>query len=120
MNVRLLLPMMACLVVISQGLILPIPVFAKSAAPKKQWTVTDRQDELKKRVDKDEKSYELTQKEAGKLRSRLQDITDREQKAKDKNGGKLSYKDEGKAEKNLNSVSLDIDKHQLAKRVQQK
>lgn len=120
MNFRLLLPVTACFVVVAQGLILPIQVFAKNAAPKKQWTVTDRQDELKKRVDEGEKSYELTKKEADKLRSRLQDIADREQKAKDKNGGKLSYKDEGKAEKDLNAVSLDIDKHQLAKRVQQK
>jgi hypothetical protein len=88
------------------------------SAKAKQWTITERQQALSSKVDKGEKSNELTKKEADKLRSRLSDVDDKIQKAKDKNGGKLSYKDEGKIEKILNSISVDLDKEELDKRVQ--
>ncbi len=86
------------------------------SAKSKTWTITERQEALNSKVSKGEKSNELTKKEADKLRSRLQDVNDKIAKAKLKNGGKLSYKDEGKMEKMLNSISVDMDKEELAKR----
>lgn len=84
---------------------------------KKVYTVTDRQVELRKKVDVAFKANELTEKEAAKLTDELTDIAEAIEKAKAKNAGKLSYKDEGKAEKRLNKVSLSITKYQLNKRV---
>ncbi|MBX9687183.1 MAG: hypothetical protein K2X27_10805 [Candidatus Obscuribacterales bacterium] len=83
----------------------------------KKWTITERQEELSKQVDKGEKSNELTKKEADKLREKLLDVNSRIDKMKLKNGGKLSYKDEGKIEKELNDISIDIQKKELDKRV---
>jgi hypothetical protein len=51
------------------------------------------------------------------MTSKLQDVSDKIAKMKDKNGGKLSYKDEGKIEKTLNDISLNIKKLELQKRV---
>jgi hypothetical protein len=91
---------------------------ASAAAPhKKPYTVTDRQNELRKKVAVAAKQNELTQKEASKLNQMLDDVDADIQKMKSKNAGKLSYKDEGKVEKRLNKVSLDLQKYQLAKRV---
>ena len=87
---------------------------------KKQWTIYERQVELTKRIASGEKANELTLKEADKLRKRMADINERVEKAKAKNGGKISYKDEGKIEKDLNKVSLDIQKLKLEKRVEPK
>ena len=90
--------------------------YAMAAKPK-VWTVTDRQVELRKRVDKGLKDNELTAKEAKKFAEQLDNLEDSINKMKTKNDGKLSYKDEGKVEKRLNEISLDIEKKQLAKRV---
>jgi hypothetical protein len=91
---------------------------ASAEAPhKKPYTVTDRQNELRKKVAVAAKQNELTQKEASKLNQMLDDVDADIQKMKSKNAGKLSYKDEGKVEKRLNKVSLDLQKYQLAKRV---
>ena len=91
--------------------------FGSVVAKAKQWTVTQRQEALLAKVNKGEKSNELTKKEADKLRQRLSDLSEKIEKEKSKNGGKLSYKDEGKAEKALNSISLELDKLELNKRV---
>lgn len=90
---------------------------AFSAPKKKPYTVTDRQVELRKKVEAGVKSNELTAKEADKLISDLESIASAIEKSKSKNGGKLSYKDEGKAEKRLNKVSLTLTKYNLSKRV---
>lgn len=86
----------------------------------KHYTVTQRQDALRKEVDSGQKKNELTLKEASKLRDRLTDVNNRILKMKAKNGGQLSYKDEGKVEKDLNSISVDMQKQKLQKRVQSK
>lgn len=84
----------------------------------KNMTIYDRQVALKVQVDKKQKENELTLKEADKLREKLEDINAKKEKMIAKNGGKLAYKDEAKLEKMLNSVSVDITKKSLAKRVE--
>jgi hypothetical protein len=83
----------------------------------KVWTITERQVEEQKRISAGEKSSELTKKEADDLRSDMESISTKIAKMKEKNGGKLSLKDQGKIEKSLNDVTLKIDKFKLAKRV---
>jgi hypothetical protein len=90
---------------------------AVTAAPKKKvYTITDRQVELRSKVDAAFKHNELTLKQADGLRGDLDDINGDIEKMKSKNGGKLSYKDEGKVEKRLNKVSLSLTKWELQKR----
>lgn len=101
-----------CCGVIATGII-----SQSDADAKKKYTVYERQVELRKRVDKGQKDNELTLKEADGYRNRLDDINADVEKYKSKNGGKLSYKDEGKIEKRLNNLSLDIQKSNLNKRV---
>jgi TolA-binding protein len=86
----------------------------------KHYTITQRQEMLNKEVTAGQKANELTSKEADKLRDRLSDVTNRIEKMKANNAGKLSYKDEGKVEKDLNAISVDMQKQKLAKRVQSK
>jgi hypothetical protein len=87
-------------------------------AKKTTLTVYDRQVALTKEIAKGEQSKELTAKEATDLRSKLADIEKRKTKMETKNGGKLSYEDTNKIEKDLNDVSLKIQKKKLEKRVQ--
>ena len=87
------------------------------AQARRHYTITQRQEMLRKEVNAGQKANELTLKEADALRDRLTGITEDEAKMKAKNGGKLSYKDEGKIEKKLNSISVDMTKQKLAKRV---
>jgi hypothetical protein len=86
----------------------------------KHYTITQRQEMLNKEVSAGLKANELTLKEANKLKDRLTDVRNRIEKMKAKNAGKLSYKDEGKVEKDLNAISVDMQKEKLAKRVQPK
>lgn len=85
------------------------------AAPK--YTITDRQTALRQKVAGGIKKNELTAKEADNLNGRLNDLDVAIAKMKTKNNGQLSYKDQGKVEKKLNGISLDLQKYQLAKRV---
>jgi hypothetical protein len=86
----------------------------------KHYTITQRQEMLNKEVTAGLKANELTLKEANKLKDRLTDVTNHIAKMKEKNAGKLSYKDEGKVEKDLNAISVDMQKEKLEKRVQSK
>lgn len=86
-------------------------------AKKKVYTITDRQVELRNKVEASFKANELTQKEQTKLIGDLDSVDASIVKMKEKNGGKLSYKDEGKLEKSLNRVSLTLSKYGLKKRV---
>lgn len=83
----------------------------------KKYTITDRQTVLRQKVAAGVKKNELTAKEADKLNGRLDDIDLAVTKMKTKNNGQLSYKDQGKLEKKLNSISIDMEKWELAKRV---
>ena len=86
-------------------------------AAKKKYSVTDRQVELRKKVEVGQQKNELTAKEATGLNGDLDDITASIEKMKSNNAGKLSYKDEGKIEKRLNKISVTLTKKELTKRV---
>ncbi len=100
-----------CCGIIAGGFALQTPADAG-----KKYTITDRQIELRKLIAKGQKNNELTLKEAEKLTGKLDDIASDIEKYKTKNGGKLSYKDEGKIEKRLNGISIDLKKSELNKR----
>lgn len=87
------------------------------AVSAKKWTVTEREVALEQKIAKAEKANQLTSKEAEKLRKKLAAIRFKQAKMKAGNDGKLSYEDNEKLEKALNSLSLDIQKFQLEKRV---
>lgn len=91
MKLKELLPLTASFLVVSQALTSPLPVFAKEASATKKWTVTDRQEELRERIDQGQKSYELT-------------VIEMKRKPK----------------RTSTRLSLDIDKHKLAKRTKQR
>jgi predicted ribosome quality control (RQC) complex YloA/Tae2 family protein len=98
------------------GLLL-MQVIAIEPMEAKNITITERQEILMKKIDQGEKSGELTLKEAEALRNEGNKITEKQAKMKDKNGGKLSYADITKIEKELNKLSLKIQKKGLEKRV---
>jgi hypothetical protein len=86
-------------------------------AASKKWTVTERQEALSKDIDKAYKANQLTLKERDDLKSTQQKISDRISSMQKKNGGKLSYDDNRKLEKDLNGVSVKLQKRILEKRV---
>ncbi|MDZ4837184.1 MAG: hypothetical protein SGJ27_25645 [Candidatus Melainabacteria bacterium] len=90
---------------------------AFSSADAKKYTIYQRQVALKARIAKAERSKELTFKEAKNYREDLADIQEDKEKMISKNNGKLSYEDENRLEKKLNSISASIMKKKLEKRV---
>lgn len=90
--------------------VIAISMSAVPATAKKPMTITQRMEALGADINRDQKSGDLTKKEADNLRDELTKVREKIAKMKGKNGGKLSYKDEGKIEKNLNDVSLDMKK----------
>jgi len=115
MKLRRISRSLACI-----NLIAVVAMLSTTAAPAKTWTIYQRQLAEQTRIKKGEKSAELTKKEADGLRSDMADIDNKIAKAKSKNGGKISIKDQGKIEKALNDVTLKIEKLELAKRTQPK
>lgn len=101
----------------SLSLLLITSISAGSVQAKKL-SVYERQVKLTKEVDKAQADKELTLKEANDLRERLTNLNERKEKMISKNAGKLSYKDEEKLEKTLNSISVEIQKKRLDKRIQ--
>lgn len=87
-------------------------------AQAKKWTIYERQVQLNKEIDQGIKSGDLTSKEGEKLKNEAADISERIAKAKNKNDGKISVPDQSKIEKDLNKLSLNIQKKKLQKRVQ--
>lgn len=100
------------------SLSLLLGITASSLQVQARYTITQRQEALQWEIKKGQKSGELTKKEADGLRAKLDGVRERIAKMKEKNGGKLSYKDEGKIEGELNGISTKIHKLELAKRVQ--
>jgi cell division protein FtsL len=88
------------------------------AHAKRHYTVTERQEALKKDIATDEKNGNLTLKEANSLRDDLTKIAEKESKMKIANGGKLSVEDNHKLEGELNKVSLSMKKKELKKRTE--
>jgi hypothetical protein len=103
--------------VIAFCMVFAIGFLANPAQAAKKWTIYQRQVEEQKRIASGEKANELTKKEADGLRSDMSSMSERIEKMKSKNGGKLSYADEGKIEKDLNKVTVKIEKLKLEKRV---
>jgi len=83
---------------------------------KKAVTITDRIQELSKKIDAGQKANELTLSEADDLRNKITKVNEKIDKAQSKNGGKLSYKDQNSVEKDLNKVSVKMLQEQLSKR----
>jgi septal ring factor EnvC (AmiA/AmiB activator) len=92
--------------------------FATIPSDAKKWTIYERQVKLNQEIAQGLKSGDLTDKEATKLKDEAANISERIQKSKDKNAGKISVPDETKIEKDLNKLSLNIQKKKLQKRVQ--
>jgi len=83
----------------------------------RHYTITQRHTALLAKINRFEKSGELTLKEANSMRDENSHIAAREEKLKSKNGGKLSYKDINNIEDDLNDLSNRIHKKSLNKRV---
>ena len=88
---------------------------AKRVRAHQEYTVSDRQVSLEKKIDTAYKDNQLTLQEADDLRGKIKKVKDKEQKMKDNNGGKLSYSDKTTLEKSLNSVSEKLHKKMLEK-----
>lgn len=91
---------------------------SRQAEAKKPVTVTEREERLKQEINQGQKSGDLTLKESEDLRNQEAKIEAKQLKMKAKNGGKLSYDNENTLEKDLNKLSLKIQKLKLAKRVE--
>jgi hypothetical protein len=87
-------------------------------ADAKKFTIYERQVKLNQEIDAGQKSGDLTLKEATKLRDEASGISECIEKCKEKNAGKISIPDQNKIEKQLNKLSLNIQKKKLQKRVQ--
>ncbi len=97
-------------------LVLQTCIMSVDARPR-HYTITQRQNELFMRISRGLRANELTAKEAAHLREDIADVRDREAKMRRKNGGKLSYKDMSKIEKELNDISTSLHKKELNKRI---
>jgi hypothetical protein len=90
----------------------------KKAHSNEPYSIADREAMLDRKIDTAYNDNQLTLQEADDLRSKMKKTRDKEQKMKDKNGGKLSYSDNTSLEKSLNDVSNKLHKKMLDKRVQ--
>lgn len=89
-----------------------------SEARARRYTLTQRHEILAAKINRMQKSGELTLKEANSLRDDNADVWKRVAKMKAKNGGKLSYENQADIEKALNKISNRIHAKSLAKRVE--
>ncbi|MBA3992012.1 MAG: hypothetical protein C0469_00700 [Cyanobacteria bacterium DS2.3.42] len=89
-----------------------------SEAKARRYTVTQRHQILAAKINRMEKAGELTLREARDLRDDNQDVWQKVNRMKARNGGKLSYKNIAEVEKDLNSISNKIHKKALQKRVE--
>ncbi|MDX2107917.1 MAG: hypothetical protein SFY67_16060 [Candidatus Melainabacteria bacterium] len=80
-------------------------------------TITQRQNILLKKINRAERANELTHKEAQGLRDKRLSIIAMEARMRNRNNGRLSYSDINKVERELNGLSLKLQKKALAKRV---
>jgi hypothetical protein len=83
----------------------------------RRYTITQRHTALLAKINRFQRSGELTLKEANSMRNENARIAEREASMKRKNGGKLSYKDINRIEDDLNDLSNRIHKKSLNKRV---
>ena len=89
-----------------------------SEARSHRYTITQRHEILAAKINRMEKSGELTLREAKGLRDDNQDLWRKVTRMKARNGGKLSYENIAECEKDLNRISNKIHKKALDKRVE--
>lgn len=89
-----------------------------SEARSHRYTITQRHQILAAKINRMERTGELTLREARSLRDDNQDIWQKVHRMKVRNGGKLSYDNIAEVEKDLNRISNRIHKKALAKRVE--
>ena len=99
-------------------LTMSMPVQAKKHVHSEKLTITDREVVLDKKINVAYEANQLTLQEADDLRDKMKKIKTKEEKMKDKNGGRLSYANNTSLEKSLNDVSEKLQKKVLEKRVQ--
>jgi len=99
------------------ALLLILFTFCQPYLAAKVWTIDDRQQKLMQEINAGQKSGELTLKEAHILRKQEAHIARKKAKMKAKNLGRLSSDDITDLEKELNKVSIDLNKYRLEKRV---
>lgn len=91
------------------------PQVAEARAPR--YTISQRHNALIAKINRFQRTGELTMREANSLREDDHDIRRREARMRSKNGGKLSYSDINKIERELNDLSNKIHRKALNKRV---
>lgn len=99
------------------GLVTLVTQSLLSPSVEAKLTITQRQNILLKKINRAERANELTHKEAQGLRDKRLSIIAMEARMRNRNNGKLSYADINKVEKELNGLSLKLQKKALAKRV---
>ncbi len=80
-------------------------------------TIDQRHSALLAKINRAQRSGELTLREANDLRNQNRSIRENEQKMRMKNGGRLSYADINKIESRLNDLSNRLHRKALSKRV---
>ncbi|MBX9771958.1 MAG: hypothetical protein K2X29_11330 [Candidatus Obscuribacterales bacterium] len=108
--VRSMLSMLASLLLVQMISVGPV-----SAAEK--LSITDRQQILFAKTVKAWKKKHLTMEEYRDLQDDFTSLEERIEKMKAKNGGSLSYDNIESIERDLNDISVQLHKKQLAKRV---
>lgn len=91
------------------------PSMVEARAPR--YTISQRHQALIAKINRFQRSGELTLREANSLKEDDQDIRRREAKMRSRNGGKMSYADINKIERELNDLSNKIHRKALNKRV---
>lgn len=96
-----------------------IALAVSSSALAKDFTIYDRQIQLMKDVNQAQKTNELTDKEAHKLRKKLSIVARKKRKMLKKDDeSQLSTANRIELEKDLNDISVEIKKLSLEKRVE--
>ncbi len=106
-------------VVLAISFILPIAfsnIDVADARPHR-FTIDQRHSALLAKINRAQRSGELTLAEANELRDQNRSIREKENKMMSKNGGRLSYADINRIEERLNDLSNRIHRKSLSKRV---
>ncbi len=82
------------------------------------WTIDQRQFQLMQDINQAQKTKQISEKDANKLRKKLSNIARKKTKMKEKGAGSLTDKDKRDLESDLNDVSVEITKLKLDKRAE--
>lgn len=98
------------------SLLLCQTIFIASASAEK-FSITDRQQILSAKAERALQNRHLTLEEFNDIQEDLAKLEGRIEKMKAENGGSLSYENMESLERDLNHISVQLHKKQLAKRV---